>query len=416
MKNLNKRPMIAFFLWIAASIFLPAGSFAQDVTEVVKANNQFALDLYARFRTNSENIFFSPYGISTALAMVYEGARGSTREEMKKVLHFPEDDSLVREGFQALSNRINQESENYQFRIVNALWVHNDFKVLDDYLGIVEKYYSGNARNLDFVGQPEPSRLMINAWIEEQTSNKIKDLVPVGQIKKSTRLIITNAIYFRCKWVRWFDEKDTEEKDFRLSNGDIIQTPMMQQTGTFDYFETDELQMLELLYDYDPQRHRHRISMLILLPKDYDLEALERSLTAEKLDMLKRGLRPAKVDVSLPKFKLGAKYFMAEDLESMGMSSAFSDVQGEGGYAKADFSGVTGLKNLNIDQLIHQAYIDVNEKGTEVAATTMGFMDIPAHEPSGAPKIFNADHPFIFIIQDRETANILFMGRVMDPR
>lgn len=413
-----KRILISILLLLLLVFsFLPTGLLAQGTEDVVSANNQFAFDLYARYRTKGGNIFFSPYSISTALAMVYEGARGPTREEMQKVLHYPEDDSLVREGFQSLYNRINQENENYHFRIVNALWAQKDFKFLDDYLGIIEKYYSGKVRNLDFVAQPGPSRLIINAWVEEQTSNKIKDLVPVGKIKKSTRLIITNAIYFRCKWVRWFDEKNTKEKDFHLSNGAIVKSPVMQQMGTFDCFETDELQVLELLYDYDPQIHRHRISMLILLPKDYALGALERSLTAEKLDMLKRGLRPAKVDVSLPKFKLEAKFFMAEDLETMGISSAFSDEQGEGGYyTKADFSGITGVKNLNIDQLIHQAYIDVNEKGTEVAAATMGFMDIPAYEPSGALKIFNADHPFIFIIQDRETANILFMGRVMDPR
>ncbi len=404
MNDLNKRPIITFFLWIIASIFLSAASFAQDVTEVVKANNQFAFDLYAKYKQKDENIFFSPYSISAALAMTYEGARGVTKEEIQKVFHFPKEDSVLREGFQALYKSINKEDKVYQLHVANALWAQKDFKFLDDYLSIIEQYYFGKATNLDFFNQAESSRITINKWVEDRTNNKIRDLIPQGNISASTRLVITNTVYFKGMWLFEFNKKNTRAEDFYLYTGDTVKAEMMRLAEKhFDYAETENLQILELLYK------GNKLSMLILLPKEKNLSVLEDSLTLEKLIALKKMLNSESVNIFIPKLKFETKYFMAEDLKTMGMPIAFT--------AEADFSGMTGTRNLGIDEVIHQAFVDIDEEGTEAAAATAVETRYLSGSPDyfNKPKIFNADHVFVFIIQDRETGNILFLGRVLNP-
>lgn len=380
------------------------GATKEGVNAVVNANNQLAFELYSQFNEESKdsNIFFSPYSISIALTMTYEGARGQTAEEMQSVLHIPEDANVRRPNFARIYNKINKKDKKYKLSTANALWAQKDYKFLEEYTNNVEKYYGGKLTNLDFAGESEKSRQTINKWVEDQTNNKIKDLIPQGVLNAYTRLVLTNAIYFKGTWVKQFDEKDTKEEDFRIDSSNTVKVPMMRLIGNgvkFNYAETDEIQILEMPY------HGEDLSMLIILPKGNDLANIEKSITLEKLSEWKNMLNEQRVDIFIPKFKFETKYFMAKALSDMGMPTAFSPA--------ADFSGMDGTKDLLIQNVIHQAFVEVNEEGTEAAAATGVVMGITSVGPR--IPIFRADHPFIFIIQEIETGNILFLGRVSDP-
>jgi len=377
------------------------GSTEQGIQDVVNANNKFAFDFYSELDKNEDgNMFYSPYSISAALAMTYEGAEGQTADEMKSVFHFPED-NILRPNFAAIYNDINKENEDYELKTGNALWIQQDFPFLQEYISEVENYYGGKAAMLDFVKETEKSRETINNFIEEQTNDKIKDLIPAGYLDKMTRLVLTNAIYFKGIWEWEFDKTDTRDGIFRITSDNTVEIPIMHmnpEDAKFNYAETEKLQILELPYKGE------KISMLILLPIE-DLNTIESVLTTEKLNEYKSQMKETKLDsISLPKFEFDTKYFMKDTLISLGMPTAFSD--------DADFSGMTGKKDLYISNVIHQAYVAVDEKGTEAAAATAVIM----RELSAMPtNVFRADHPFIFIIQEKETGNILFLGRVIDP-
>ena len=392
------------------------GSTESGIQQVVNANNQFAFDLYSELNKDSDgNLFYSPYSISAALAMTYEGAKGQTADEMKFVFHFPES-NILRPNFATIYNNINEGNNDYELKTGNALWVQQDYPFLEDYTSRVENYYGGKTANLDFIKETEKSRQTINSFIEEQTNNKIKDLIPSGVLNSLTRLVLTNAIYFKGTWEWEFDKSDTREQDFKITENNIVKTPMMYMKPDktlFNYASIGGLQILELPYKGE------EISMLILLPKqegekydcetgelissDYTLEYIE--LSSEKLEEYKVQMQETKLDsIYLPKFEFDTKYTLNKNLKALGMLTAFS--------MDADFSGMDGTQDLFISAVIHQAYVKVDEKGTEAAAATAVVMDKMAAMPSN---VFRADHPFIFIIQEKETGNILFMGRVNNP-
>jgi len=399
--------VIAFVLFISGCVKEPTkvddeGWTQEGVNTIVKANNQFAFDLYSQFKEESKdkNIFFSPYSIFVALTMTYEGARGQTAEEMKSVLHIPEDANLRRPNFAKIINEINKPNKKYKLSSGNALWVQKDYKFLENYIDIVERYYGGKVTNLDFKSEEarKEARQTINAWVKEQTNNKIDKAIPEGFLNNKTKLILTNAIYFKGTWVLQFDPKDTRDENFTTSTGQIVKVPMMRLIDEeFNYAETDDVQILEMLYEGED------LSMLIILPKENSLENIEESITSEKLSEWKSILKKQTVNIFIPKFKFKTQYFMVETLKKMGMVSAFDALL-------ADFSGMDGTKNLTIQNVVHQAFVEVNEKGTEAAAATaVGFVS------ESLPPMFRADHPFIFIIQQRNTGNILFLGRVVNP-
>jgi serpin B len=370
----------------------------EGVQEVVKANNKFALELYSDLsKSEKGNIFFSPYSISSALAIVYEGARGKTADEIKSVFHFPEYEKL-RPDFAAIYNNINKGYRDYELRTGNALWVQQDFPLLENYKATVERYYGGKASNLDFLRETEESRKTINKFIEEQTDGKIKELIPPGILTPQTALVITNAIYFKGTWVWQFDPKETREMDFEISPGNKVKVPMMfmkpSEEAKFNYTETEDLQILELPYKGEKN------SMLILLPKE-NLSSIE-PLTLEKIEEWKSKMEETTLDgIYIPKFELKTKYFLNDNLKKLGMPTAFTP--------SANFSGMTKEK-IWIDHVIHEGYVKVDEKGTEAAAATGVAMVMAIRGV-----IFRADHPFIFIIQERDTGNILFLGRVVNP-
>ncbi|MCD6229863.1 MAG: serpin family protein [Candidatus Diapherotrites archaeon] len=390
-----------------ADVFLAddSQSTPEKVRAVTQVNNRFAFDLYRTLSSQpgSENLFFSPYSISTALAMTYEGAKGQTADEMQSVLHFPQDADIRRPGFAKIYNDLNKKDKNYALYTANALWAQKDYPFLDEYLHTASQYYAGKTTNLDFKKENEKSRLTINAWVEDQTNNKIENLIEKGDLPPITRLVLTNAIYFKGKWLKQFDEKNTTEQDFKINNKTTVKVPLMSLTGeeaTFSYGETNELQIIELPYQGE------ELSMLILLPKENEkLAEIENRLNAETVTGFKNTMAKQHVNVFLPKFTFETKYYLKATLSGMGMPTAFSD--------SADFSGMDGTEILKIGKVIHQAFVEVNEEGTEAAAATAVIMVL---KESVVPKTtFRADHPFIFIIWDNNE-NILFMGKVIDPR
>ncbi|MFA6474974.1 MAG: serpin family protein [Patescibacteria group bacterium] len=371
-------------------------------TAVVDVNNGFAFNLYNQLKNDSGNVFFSPYSLSTAFAMVYEGARGNTAKEMQAVFQFPTDETDRRIAYQALNDRLTTTNTDYQFNVANALWVQQDYKLQADYLNTVHQYFGGEATNLDFANNPEASRNTINTWVADKTNDKIKDLFPNGTISEITKLVLTNAVYFKGEWLTQFNQTDTSEENFNISSTETVRVPMMQQTNTatkFRYVADVTTQVLELPYQ------GKQLSMLVLLPKTNDLSILESSLSVKQLDAWKASLNEQLVDVYLPKFTLDTKYTLNDTLKAMGMPTAFS--------TNADFSGMDGTKDLFIQSVIHQAFIDVNEAGTEAAAATGVTTSLSAAQTE--IPVFRADHPFVFIILDNQSGNILFMGRMVDP-
>jgi serine protease inhibitor len=373
----------------------------EGIQEVVEANNEFAFDLYSKIiKKENENVFYSPYSIFAALAMTYEGAEGRTAEEMKSVFHFPED-NILRPNFASVYNNINEENKEYELKTGNALWVQRDFPFLEEYTNRVENYYGGKAAPVDFKNETERSRETINSFIQEQTKDKIKNLIPQGVFDPSTKLVLTNAIYFKGVWYWEFDADDTYEEIFKITSEDNVKVPMMHmkpEEAKFNYAETEDLQILELPYKGE------EISMLLLLPAG-NLDEIESSLTLEKFNEYKSQMKEANLtSISIPKFEFDTKYFMKNTLISLGMPTAFS--------GSADFSGMTDKRDLFIDNVIHQAYVGVDEKGTEAAAATAVIMKETAIMPTN---IFKADRPFLFAIQEKDTGNILFLGRVVNP-
>lgn len=380
---------------------LSSGS--QSVQAIVEANNRFAIKLYRFYREKykDDNIFFSPFSISSAFSILYEGARGKTAEEIRNVFLFPARSDVRREGYLTLYEEMNKPGKKYELSFANALWVQKDYRFLKEYLNLIEKYYGGKATNLDFRRDPEGSRQIINKWVEEKTKEKIKDLLPQGSIDSLTRMVITNAIYFKGLWVFPFDKKKTSDADFKVSQDKIVKVKMMSlpRPQRFNYAETEDLQILEMLYEGD------ELSMLVLLPKENSLEKLEKELSLENLNKWRDMLQSKEVVVYFPKLKIVRKYAMVDDLKKMGMPSVFDP-------SRADLSGLTGKRDLFVTAVYHQAYVDINEEGTEAAAATGIVVGRTAVEKR---IIFRADHPFVFIIHNKKTGNILFIGRVYNP-
>ena len=373
---------------------------------VAAGNNRFAFDLYRRLATDPAyaggNLFFSPYSISSALAITYEGARGTTADEIGAVLHLPANDTLRREGFTALNAALNRGSGNYTLRTANALWAEETHSFLPDYIDVAARWYGANVTNLDFIENPEGSRETINRWVEERTEDRIRDLLPPNAIDPLTRLVITNAIYFKGTWAKQFDANETREEEFRVGPGKTVTVPMMQRTGgdaVYPYAETETLQVLEMPYAHG---NGTELAMLVLLPKEDSLTAAEEALDAERLAGLRESLIAQNVRISFPKFTFDVGYSLPPALAAMGMPTAFSD-------DAADLSGMDGTKDLFITGVFHKAFIDVNEEGTEAAAATGVIAG------GGVTPVFRADHPFVFLIVEKDSGAILFMGRVVNP-
>ena len=375
-----------------------------DMQAAVNSNSAFAFDLYQQLRSSEGNLFISPYSISIALAMTYGGARGNTQEQMEKTLQFSLDQYKLHPAFAELQNGLNklQEEGNFELLVANSLWPQHNYKFLDEYLSLTKKYYGVTITPVDYVNTREATRKKINEWVEIKTKEKIKDLVPPGYLNELTRLVLVNAIYFKGHWSRQFDPARTQDSPFYVSPLESVEAPMMSQTEEFKYAEFRSLQIIELPYLGED------LSMLILLPRRIEgIAQLEGELSVENLNLWRNSLQKQKVIVFLPRFTATFKLDLCETLKTMGMTDAFV-------FGQANFAGMDGRPNsLFIGAVIHQAYVDVNEQGTEAAAATAVVEGLGG---AGAlPPTFRADHPFLFLIQENKTGSILFIGRITNP-
>jgi len=382
------------------------------VEAVVEGNNAFALELYQRLKAENagKNLFFSPFSISTGLAMAYAGARGTTEKQMAQVLHFTLDQKDLHPAFQSMLAQVNPKEgpRECEVHIANALWGQTGYHWLPDFLDLTRARYDAVLNEVDFVRDPGGARRTINAWAEDRTQGKIRDVLNAGDIDALTRLLLTNAIYFKGDWLEQFEYSRTRVEPFYLTDGKLVLAPLMNQTEHHPYAKAGGVQILELAYKGE------ELSMVLFLPKKVDgLASLEKSLTSENLQKWTRALEDQEVNVVLPRFAAECGFNMKETLASMGMVDAFM-------RGKADFSGmngaVTGEERLFISQVIHKAFIGVNEVGTEAAAVTAATMELLGlPDDIKGPPLFRADHPFLFLIRYNKTGSILFLGRLMNP-
>ncbi|HEX79049.1 MAG TPA: serpin family protein [Dehalococcoidia bacterium] len=381
---------------------------ATDLETLVNGNTDFAFDLYRQLNEkNDGNLFYSPYSLSLALAMTYAGAEGETEQQMAEVLHFILEDEDLHAAFNKLALELasrgegadGKDDEGFRLNIVNAIWGQQDYEFLSEFLDVLAKNYDAGLRILDFINKPEESRITINDWVSDQTEGRIEDLIKEGVINSLTRLVLTNSIYFNAAWKYPFDEENTYDDTFYLLDGSEITVEMMHQTEEFGYAEGDGYQAVELKYDGD------ELSMIILLPEEGNFEAFESALDAQMLEGVISGMETANVTLAMPKFEYDSEFSLKAALEAMGMPVAFS--------MDADFSGMTGNADLFIKDVVHKAFVSVDEVGTEAAAASAVIMELKA--VPGEPVEVTIDQPFIYLIQDIQTGAILFIGSVVNP-
>jgi serpin B len=388
-----------------------------DLAALVAGNDAFAFDAYQTLKDDG-NMFFSPYSISIALAMTYAGARSSTEQQMADTLHFTLPQDRLHPVLNNLDLVLNQrgvgaqgkDDKGFRLNIVNAIWGEKDFTFLQDFLDTLAENYGAGIRLLDFRNAPEPSRITINDWVSQQTEGKIKDLIPQGMISAMTRLVLTNAIYFNAAWLKTFEKADTSDGAFYLLNAGDVTVPMMHQKERFAYTEDSDYQAVELPYD------GRELSMLIMLPKPGQFTSFEDSLDADQMDAIIQGLQGKEVQLTMPKFEFTSSFDLSSALSDMGMPVAFAPpVSTACSPQNADFSGMDGNCDLYISDVIHKAFISVDETGTEAAAATAVIVNVTGMPMPEETVIMTIDRPFIFLIRDIETGTILFLGRVMNP-
>jgi len=369
--------------------------------------NAFAFDLYGHVRGEGGNLFFSPYSISSALAMTWAGARGQTAAEMAKTLALPQGAATqperVHAAFAALMKSLNDPKAAYELTVANALWGQKGYAFQASFLDLLDAHYGAGLREVDFARDAEGARQTINRWVEKETRDKIKDLIPAGALPPLTRLVLTNAIYFKGTWRYPFGKDDTKDEPF-FAPGGTVQVPMMRDTKHFQYTDAKTHHVLELPYKGGD------LAMVLLVPKAKDgLPAVEKALAAEALAAWIGNLKHERVRVRLPRFKLTWRCMMAKVLSKMGMPRAFDPEQ-------AEFQGINGGREpLWIGEVIHKAFVDVNEEGTEAAAATAVVM-LGSAAPAKGPIEVRCDRPFVFLIRDTRSGAILFLGRVVNPK
>lgn len=381
------------------------------VDRLAQGSNAFGFDLYKQLRAQPGNLTFSPASITTALAMTWVGARGETAAQMKQVLHFEGAPDEVMQASGKLAAALQDPARPIVFRIANRLFGEKTYRFEPAYLKGTTAAYGASLEPVDFKGAPEPARRLINAWVEQKTEKRIKDLIPQGAVKVDTRLALVNAIYFLGDWLEPFAKEATRPQPFFTSAAQKKDVPTMHAAEFFRFAQEASWKALELPYKGG------QMSMLLVLPDRVDgLSALEASLTASGLETIEKTLASRKVIVSLPKFVVDPPgcLALADTLVRMGMPIPFN-------RQKADFTGMANPSDprdrLVIDQVFHKAFVKVDEKGTEAAAATAVMMQragaLPPHE---TPMEFKADHPFLFFIRDNSSGIVLFMGRVADPQ
>ena len=380
-----------------------------EYKKVVEGNNQFSINLYQTLATTpkvrDKNIFFSPFSISEAFAMTITGTRGETAKEIQETLHFPFKDNILHSSFTTLNKELQSRSqEGLHLNLANAIWLQEEMRFKEKTKQLIKEYYQSafhlaNFRDIHLI---EQIRQEINSWVSKKTENKIRELIEKGTLDATTRMVLVNAIYFKGKWAFPFEKSATFDENFYINDTKSVKVPMMHQKQRFNYYENRNLQVLELPYV------GKSLSMVIFLPrKGVPINALEKALSTKHIESVFEQMSQTRVAVSLPRFKFETKYYLKAILKRMGMVIPFSN--------SADFSGFTTNEGLKIAKVIHGASITVDEEGSEAAAATA--IVIKTKGLHKAPRYieFRADHPFLFMIRDRKSGVILFMGRVMKP-
>jgi serpin B len=380
-----------------------------ELQELTAGNRAFAIDLYQAIQDSNDNLFFSPHSISLALAMTYGGAQNETAQQMAETLHFTLPNEAIHTGFNALdlelASRNNEGDEmmpGFKLNIANSAWAQYDRPFEQAYLDLLAENYDAGLYLTDFAQHPESSRQAINDWVSEETEGKIEDLIPPGAIDALTRLVLANAIYFNAAWQTVFDANRTEEEPFYLLDGSQIDVPMMTHASSprLGYTRGDGFQAVELPYNGG------ELSMVILVPEEGTFAEFEANLTAEQLNEILESLTIQQVEFRMPKFSFESEFGLANTLKQLGMPDAFNP-------ETADFSGIDGTREMVIKDVIHKAFVDVDEEGTEAAAATAVIIGLTSMIETEIQ--MTVDHPFIFLIQDKTTGTLLFLGRVLDP-
>lgn len=401
------RDTLPVFLAIALIPGSPPAARAAQSASVVADNTAFALDLYSQLKANPGNLFFSPYSISTALAMTYGGARGETEKQMGKVLHFTADQKTIHAAFGQLQRQLGEggQQKGIELSIANALWAQKGHPFLPTFLETAKGEYQANVAQADFETGADAARGQINRWVAQKTKDKIRDILPPGSLNQLTRLVLANAIYFKGVWAKPYEKAGTSTQPFHLTLTRQADVPLMHHFDEVRYMENTDFQAVELPY------RGGGLSMVVLLPRRVDgCGQLQDRLAPPLLSGALRQMKHQKVEIFLPRFKVESSFKLNDMLARMGMPDAFGP--------KANFSGMdAGAGSLFISGVFHKAWGEVKEEGTEAAAATAVAVEaagIPMHPPP-PPPVFRADHPFIFLIRDTRSGTLLFLGRLADP-
>ncbi|HEY3857728.1 MAG TPA: serpin family protein [Verrucomicrobiae bacterium] len=375
-----------------------------EPTPLVSGNNSFAFDLYSHLNGQPGNLFFSPFSISMCLGMTYAGSRDNTETQMRVALHFPDLPNATSPAFATLQQQLDEEKkrDGIQLDIANALWASRGDSFLPAFMKSAADDFQANIKRAGFFTSAESARVEINNWVAGKTHDKIGEILPPGSLDKETKLVLVNAIYFNARWANPFQKINTSPQPFHLSATTQTNAVFIRKTESALYGASGDMQIVEIPYA------GKEISMMILLPSQHEeIAGIEKQLSADNLENWANELRPSQVQIELPKFTLESHFKLRETLAGMGMSEAFSP-------AAANFSGMDGVGNLYISQVFHQAWVEVSEEGTEAAAATAVQMRPRGmRHPQNA--VFRADRPFLFLIRDRTSGTVLFMGRVADP-
>ena len=382
-------------------------TFSQDQAE-------FAVDLYHAVRKEpksaNEDVFVSPHSVSIALAMTFAGARGETRDEMKKVLHYGLDDVSLHRSFDyldlALASRgagaTAADGKPFRLKVANSIWGQKGTAFDAPFLDTLAVNYGAGLNVVDFVNNREASRLAINGWVEDKTENRIKDLVPPDAINDLTRLVLVNAVYFNAAWASKFAENGTEPAPFTKLDGSVAQVPTMHLDGQLPYAKGDGYEAVELPYEGG------ETSMLVIAPTTGQFATFESSMTGGKVLAVMAGLKSEKVQLSFPKLQLDTTLSLKDPLIGLGMKQAF----GRG----ADFSGMAPTLDLQIKDVLHKTFLKVDENGTEAAAATAIIVGEKTSFDPSEPIAVKVDRPFVMAIVDRQTKTLVFLGRILAPK
>jgi serpin B len=374
-----------------------------DLAALVAGNNQFAVDMYKALGEQGGNVLFSPHSISIALAMTYAGARGQTETQMASTLHFTLPQAQLHPAFDALDLALAERGQTggFQLSVANRMWGQDGYYFLPDFLDVLAVNYGAGLALLDFAGDTEGARTTINDWVSDETVGRIPELIPENVLSDRTRFVLTNAVYFNADWQSQFEAEFTHPAPFTLLDDSTVTVDMMSQTASLNYVGCEAYQAVQLPYVGG------QVAMVILLPAAGTFDAFEQSLDAEALaSILGQLTSPQTVFLKMPKFTDSRKRFLKSTLKQLGMIDAFD---------AADFSGMDGTRKLFIGEVIHEAFVKVDEKGTEAAAATAVIGEEVSPGPSPLPLAMVVDRPFLFLIRDIPTGAILFMGRVVNP-